>query len=70
MNNNIKLQIIAGGEGGCAGGVCPTVYKSNNGKYYIQGYIVQQEIKNITSLGVDEDLVEISPELIEAIKKI
>lgn len=65
-----KLQILAGGDRGCAGGQCPTVYKDNDGKLYIQGYITSKEIKLAAPLGKNEELVEISPELIEAIKKL
>jgi len=65
-----KLQILAGGETGCAGGKCPTVYKDNDGKLYIQGYVTNKEIKLAAPLGENEDIVEISPELIAAIKKL
>lgn len=68
--SKIELKVIANGEIACAGGKCPTIYKGTDGKFYIQGYVVKEEIKLGASLGGNEDLVEISSELIEAIRKI
>ncbi len=52
----------------CAGGKCPTVYRSDDGRYFVQGYKVGGEIKSLAPLPTSEDLVEISQELAEALK--
>jgi hypothetical protein len=65
------LLFFAGGgcPPGCSGGTCPTVYKSSDGRFYVQGYRVPKDIVAQVDLGDDELLVEVDPTLIENIMK-
>ncbi len=69
-NQSFSLKIYAfGGCDGCAGGTCPTVYRSDDGKFYVQGYAVSEEIRSKVHLDENEILIEVSPELISSIEK-
>lgn len=56
---------------GCLGGNCEAFYRSDDGRYFVQG---TSAAKLLTSAGAlsdvpaDEAVVEISPELVAAIK--
>lgn len=64
----VKLTTLAGGEQGCAGGACPTLYQGSNGRFYVQGYRVDGGVKEVANMPKSEDLVEIPAALVEAIK--
>ena len=67
METKNKLEIVGGLEG-CAGGSCPTIYKDSNGKIFIQGYKISEELRKQATIASNEDIVELSPELIEQLK--
>ena len=52
----------------CKSGPCPTLYQDEDGKFYIQGFKVLENLKKSVSMSENEDLVEISPNPIDAIK--
>ncbi|MFI5895818.1 hypothetical protein ACIA5D_37550 [Actinoplanes sp. NPDC051513] len=52
----------------CAGGSCPTVYRTDRGTYVVQGYALTAEAAGL-DLPAGEQLVEIPAELLaEAVK--
>jgi hypothetical protein len=53
---------------GCGGGSCPTVYKTEDGKFYVQGYSVEQPAQIGVTLPSGESLVQVDEALIRAIK--
>jgi len=54
----------------CTGGYCPSFYEGDDGKFYVKGHIVSDQIRQILNADETEDVVSIPKELIEAIKKI
>jgi len=65
----MKLEIIAasGDTVGCKGGLCPTVYRSEDGRYFVQGFNVSDDVRSVVALASNESLVEISSELIDSL---
>jgi hypothetical protein len=63
-----KLRIVAVDPYNCLGGHCPTLYKSDDGKLYVQGFVVNGEVRALVDIPAGEDLVEISPGLVAALK--
>jgi len=63
----IELKVIGDG---CAGKECPTVYQGSDGMLYIQGFKIPSELRDRIRCGSDEDVVRITPALIEVIKKL
>ncbi|MQB05723.1 hypothetical protein DXT91_16530 [Agrobacterium tumefaciens] len=61
----MKLKMISPG---CSGGQCPTLYQSEDGKYFVQGYEVNSALLEENKIPKGELLVEISSELIESIR--
>ena len=61
---NIELKKFAGTEKGCLGGACPTVYRSEDGRFFIQGYVVTKAIKGSVNVPTGENLVEIPEQLL------
>ena len=59
----LKLKKFAGIDD-CLGGACPTVYISQDGKFFIQGYVVSEMVKNSIKVPQGESLVEIPEELL------
>lgn len=64
---NSSLKVLA--TDGCGGGPCPTLYKSQDGKFYIQGYLVSDLVANEVNLAADETLIEINLDLLEDIAR-
>lgn len=60
-----KLEVLIEG---CASRSCPTIYKDSNGKIFVQGYKLDNTLRNQANIGENEDIVELSPELFEALK--
>ena len=48
----------------CAGGTCPRLVKTTDGKFLIQGFKISDEIKNHFSISENEEMLEIPEELI------
>ncbi|MER8995553.1 hypothetical protein [Mesorhizobium sp. M0678] len=65
--NRIKLKIISRT---CSSGKCPTLYMSDEGHYYIQGYSVDASAEAALALPDGEQLVRISQDLIHDIKNL
>ena len=64
----MKLTVISGGESGCAGGQCPTVYRSEDGRVFVQGWRVADAIRVTVRPNDQEDLVEVPAELLKTLK--
>jgi hypothetical protein len=65
------MKILAGGGAtACMKGQCPTLYRDADGKLYVQGFRATSNVKERMGLPINEDVVEISESLLEAMKKI
>jgi len=66
----MKFEVIA--KNGCGGGQCPTLYRSDDGRYFVQGNTVSPDISAEIreSVPAGEEIVELSAEMISAIKNI
>jgi hypothetical protein len=62
--SKIEFEVIAGG---CGSGPCPTVYKTKDGRYFVQGYIVNKETSANFNLPNNEMLVEVDEALVQNI---
>jgi len=62
----MKLKILGNG---CGGGECPTLYQSEDGRYFVQGYKVEESMVEENNIPKGETLIEINAELIDFIKK-
>jgi hypothetical protein len=62
-----QLEVLGGG---CSSDVCPTVYRGPDGKIYIQGDRLQTRLKQGISIGEQEDVVEITPAMLEVLKNL
>ena len=63
-----KLTAISGGESNCAGGQCPTVYRSEDGRVFVQGWKVADAIRQSVLPTADEDMVEVPAALLTSVK--
>jgi len=63
-----KLSIISGGESNCAGGQCPTVYRSDDGRIFVQGWKISDDIRRATMSATNEDMVEVPASLLTNLK--
>jgi hypothetical protein len=55
---------------GCLGGECPTVYQDEtDGTIFIQGYKLDEDSKNNLSIKNNEEIIELSPVVIEMLRK-
>lgn len=63
------MRVLAGGEFGCAGGDCPTLYEAEDGSLYIQGYETTDVERAGLKMPAGETLVRITPLLLENIRK-
>jgi len=54
----------------CASGPCPSFYKSDDGRLFIQGYVVASDVKTAAGefLPDGEDMVEIDAKFLENLK--
>jgi len=62
--SHIKLQLFSNGSG-CLGGTCPAAFKSEDGRFFIRGNKVTNEIKNDVKLEASEDIIEVSEEFLK-----
>lgn len=53
----------------CGGGECPTLYQSEDGRYFVQGYKVVDSMMTENNIPKNETLIEINAELIDFIKR-
>lgn len=60
---NPKLKKFAGIDD-CLGGACPTIYTSEEGKFFVQGYSVSKVLMKNARVPEGEGLVEIPKELL------
>lgn len=63
--SNMKLSLYA--DNNCSTGPCPKVYKTEDGRYFVQGYIVDNQITDGIDLPSGEQLVEVDQALIDNI---
>lgn len=66
MEKLSEMEIIGGP--GCGGGTCPTLYKNKNGRFFIQGYIVDKKEINTEQIPNNESIVEITEDLLKQIQ--
>ena len=64
------MKLTKLGPNGCAGGACPTIYQSDDGRYFIQGYETDETTRSGIKLPDKENLVEVNADLIKAIKEL
>jgi hypothetical protein len=70
-NSILEVFAMTTGDKNCAGGKCPTIYSNKDGRYFVQGYNVSNEVKSQLGLAENENLVEINMSLLrDAINKI
>ncbi|NEZ67713.1 hypothetical protein D0962_33975 [Leptolyngbyaceae cyanobacterium CCMR0082] len=60
-----KLEIIAKP---CSGGTCPTIYKDEQGRFFLQGNLLQTTDRQDVAVGDDEAVVEIDTSLLDALR--
>ena len=60
-----KLEIIAKP---CNSATCPTIYKDEQGRIFIQGSKLTADTRASISVSEDEEVVEISPDLLEYLR--
>lgn len=66
----MKILASDGGINACMGGHCPTLYRDADGKLYVQGFMASNAVKGRLGIPENEDLIEISDSLLEAMKKV
>ncbi|KAB8155089.1 hypothetical protein EZY14_004185 [Kordia sp. TARA_039_SRF] len=64
MKTKLNLEILA--DNNCSGGYCPTVYKTENGRYFVQGYKLTDEVS--IDIPDGEQLVEIDENLLNNLR--
>jgi hypothetical protein len=62
-----NLQVI---YRSCNAGACPTIYKDERGSVFIQGNRLGENLLKELQVPDEEAIVELTPELIEAMRKI
>lgn len=72
MNKNFTILATHKSlAGDCPNGVqCPTLYLSKTGKFYIKGYKTASTTKRGLDVADNEDIVEISKELVDSFKQL
>ena len=68
MKNKSKLEMFVSPTN-CGSGPCPTIYKSDDGRFFVQGYLVPDNIKGQINLPETETIVEVNPELLQELVK-
>ena len=63
------MKLMKLGPNGCAGGACPTIYQSEDGRIYIQGYITKLADFEKLDMPKGETLVEVNKELVDFIRQ-
>jgi len=64
--NDMKLNIILK-DPGSGGGQSPTLFQSEDGDYYVQGYMVDSEVGKAAQIPAGESVVKVSKTFIEAL---
>lgn len=59
----LELEIFAGIDT-CLGGACPTVYRAEGGRFFVQGSVVPDIVKSAVNTPPGESLVEIPEALL------
>ena len=56
----------------CSMGPCPSLYKDDEGRYYIQGYVTSDDVKTAAGdkLPTGEDMVEVDQAFLEKLKEL
>jgi hypothetical protein len=62
---NVKLEKFAGIDT-CLGGTCPTVYRAEDGRFFVQGYVVADDVKSGVNVPAGESLIEIPEDLLRS----
>lgn len=62
---DVKLELVAT----CAGGTCPTVYRTDRGTYVVQGWTLDSSDRESFSGLTGEDVVEVPASLIADLAK-
>ena len=62
-----KLEIIAKP---CNSATCPTIYKDEQGRFFIQGTQLQTADRQDVALGEGEAIVEIDSSLLESLRSL
>jgi hypothetical protein len=63
----MKLHVIARDSDKCGGRPCPTLYRTDDGRVFIQGYIVTPDVLDAAEPPTGETVVEISQKLLNQI---
>ncbi len=53
------------GPSACLTGSCPTIYKTENGDFVVQGFVLNNEDKQNLKIATNEDAVLIPKELLD-----
>ena len=62
VKNAPKLVMLT--DSGCSGGTCPALYKDGEGRVFVHGKKLDARSKSEIAVGENEDVVEITKELI------
>jgi hypothetical protein len=63
----MKLKVIARDSDKCGGRPCPTLYRADDGRVFVQGYIVSPDVLSAAEPPRGETVVEISQKLLDQI---
>lgn len=63
MSNSLQVLIKP-----CANGSCPALYQDEQGRIFIQGSKLAPDTRTSISVAEDEEVVEISPELLDYLR--
>lgn len=64
-----KLDFEVFAHNNCGSGPCPTVYKTKDGRFFVQGYVVPKDTAAAFNAPPNETLVEVDAALIENIMR-
>jgi hypothetical protein len=64
-----RMRVIHRDSWGCSGGNCPTIYESDDGQIYVQGYLSTEGEREGVELAPNEGLVRISRRLLESLSQ-
>lgn len=70
MHKKTTLRLLGGGPTNCGGGSCPSIYEDENGKIYIQGNKIVSSLKEQVLVANNEEIVELTQEMLEILKKL
>ena len=65
----MEIRKVFGSDSTCSGGSCPTIYETDRNTFVVQGYILTKEDKEKLSLPVNEDVVELPMDFLNAFIK-